>query len=253
LSAIPFTYIMWSLFGGLSKSIDSQPDNVRGLIKQARLLTFASWGFYPIVYMIPYTSLAGSTTEVAVQLGYTLADIIAKAGLGILIYNIAVRKSEAEADGEGAPVRGIYPSAGAVVPAGEPYIAGLHIAATGAALILAAAGVNLAGGATTILWCAVILVLGLPHGALDMASLLAARSTVGAFGAYLAVAGAMAALWWVVPGSALMAPLWRFWRRPCCSTAARSMPCSRSSPDQARFRLCPIHWCSSRPSQWPQD
>jgi Brp/Blh family beta-carotene 15,15'-monooxygenase len=105
---------------------------------------------------------------------------------------------------EGAPVRGIYPSAGAVVPAGEPYIAGLHIAATGAALILAAAGVNLAGGATTILWCAVILVLGLPHGALDMASLLAARSTVGAFGAYLAVAGAMAALWWVVPGSALI-------------------------------------------------
>ena len=103
LSAIPFTYIMWSLFGGLSKSIDSQPDNVRGLVKQARLLTFASWGFYPIVYMIPYTSLSGSTTEVAVQLGYTLADIIAKAGVGILIYNIAVRKSEAEADGMTVP------------------------------------------------------------------------------------------------------------------------------------------------------
>ena len=106
LSAIPFTYIMWSLFAGLGKSIDSQPENVRHLVKQARLLTFASWGFYPIVYMIPYTSMAGSTTEVAVQLGYTLADIIAKAGVGLLVYNIAVRKSEAETAAVKAPFAG---------------------------------------------------------------------------------------------------------------------------------------------------
>ena len=106
LSAIPFTYIMWSLFAGLGKSIDSQPENVRHLVKQARLLTFASWGFYPIVYMIPYTSMAGSTTEVAVQLGYTLADIIAKAGVGLLVYNIAVRKSEAETAAVTAPFAG---------------------------------------------------------------------------------------------------------------------------------------------------
>lgn len=103
LSAIPFTYIMWSLFAGLSKAIESQPENVRNLVKQARLLTFASWGFYPIVYMIPYTSLSGATTSVAVQLGYTLADIIAKAGVGILIYNIAIRKSATEADGVSTP------------------------------------------------------------------------------------------------------------------------------------------------------
>lgn len=96
LSAIPFAFIMWQLFGGLSKSIQSQPENVRELVKSARLLTFASWGFYPLVYMIPYTSLSGGTVQTAVQLGYTIADIIAKAGVGLLIYNIAVRKSAAE-------------------------------------------------------------------------------------------------------------------------------------------------------------
>lgn len=95
-SAIPFVYIMWSLFAGLGESIKNQPDNVRELVKKARLLTFASWGFYPIVYMIPYTSLSGGTVQTSIQLGYTLADIIAKAGVGILIYNIAVRKSAAE-------------------------------------------------------------------------------------------------------------------------------------------------------------
>ena len=101
LSAIPFVFIMWSLFAGLGESIRNQPENVRELVKSARLLTFASWGFYPIVYMIPYTSLSGGTVETAVQLGYTIADIIAKAVFGIVIYNIAVRKSAAE---YGAPV-----------------------------------------------------------------------------------------------------------------------------------------------------
>ncbi len=96
LSAIPFVYIMWQLFAGLGASINNQPESVRGLVKNARLLTFASWGFYPIVYMIPYTNLAGSTVSVGVQVGYTIADLIAKAGLGVLIYLIATRKSQAE-------------------------------------------------------------------------------------------------------------------------------------------------------------
>ena len=96
LSAIPFVYIMWQLFAGLGASINNQPENVRELVKKARLLTFASWGFYPIVYMIPYTNLSGSDVTVGVQVGYTIADLIAKAGVGILIYMIAVRKSQAE-------------------------------------------------------------------------------------------------------------------------------------------------------------
>ena len=33
-----------------------------------------------------------------VQIGYTFADIISMVGLGILVYNIAVRKSAAERD-----------------------------------------------------------------------------------------------------------------------------------------------------------
>jgi bacteriorhodopsin len=96
LSAIPFVYIMWQLFAGLSASIASQPDSVRELVKKARLLTFASWGFYPMVYMLPYTSLSGTNVTVGVQIGYTIADLIAKVGVGILIYIIAIRKSNAE-------------------------------------------------------------------------------------------------------------------------------------------------------------
>ena len=96
LSTLPFLYIVWELFKGLGASIERQPESVKGLIKSARLLTFASWGFYPIVYMIPYTGLGGGTVETSIQVGYTIADIVAKAGVGIMVYLIAVRKSQAE-------------------------------------------------------------------------------------------------------------------------------------------------------------
>ena len=96
LSAIPFLYIVYELFVGLGDAIKRQPESARGLVNTARWLTFASWGFYPIVYMIPYTSLSGATTETAVQIGYTVADLIAKAGVGVLVFLIAARKSGAE-------------------------------------------------------------------------------------------------------------------------------------------------------------
>jgi bacteriorhodopsin len=96
LSAIPFLYILWELFKGLGDAIERQPESVKGLVKSARMLTFASWGFYPIVYMIPYTNMGGGTVETGVQIGYTIADLLAKVGVGILIYVIAVRKSQAE-------------------------------------------------------------------------------------------------------------------------------------------------------------
>jgi len=96
LSAIPFVYIVWELFSGLGAAIERQPERAKGLIKTARLLTFASWGFYPIVYMAPYANISGPDAETTIQLGYTLADLMAKAVVKILIYNIAVRKSALE-------------------------------------------------------------------------------------------------------------------------------------------------------------
>ena len=102
-ATIPFLYIVYELFKGLGASIERQPENVRGLVKQARLLTFASWGFYPLVYMIPYTNLSGAAVVTGVQLGYTIADLVAKAGVGVLVYLIAVRKSASEVGSQATP------------------------------------------------------------------------------------------------------------------------------------------------------
>lgn len=99
-SMIPFVYIVFSLFSGLSKAISSQPDSVRDLIITARNLTVVSWCFYPIVYALyffPGANMGSSEVATYVQIGYTIADIVAKAVFGVFIYVVAVRKSEANA------------------------------------------------------------------------------------------------------------------------------------------------------------
>lgn len=98
-SMIPFLWIIYELFAGLSKAIAAQPDDVRGLVNTARWVTVLSWSFYPIVYFAGAIGLEGGTASTIVQLGYTVADIVSKAGLGLLIYMIAVRKSTASGVG----------------------------------------------------------------------------------------------------------------------------------------------------------
>ena len=103
-----------------------------------------------------------------------------------------------------APAEGEDLSAGVAAFAGEGRIAVVHLAVMGAVLTAAAAGADFANGAATMLCCAAILLLGLPHGALDMVALLGARSRTQAIISYLVLGCAMAALWWIMPGAALL-------------------------------------------------
>lgn len=97
LSMIPFLWIVFELFSGLKSSLASQPEAARGLINKARYLVIISWAFYPIVFIFPMIGLEGSTAATFVQIGYSIADIVAKAVFGILIFAIAMKKSAAEA------------------------------------------------------------------------------------------------------------------------------------------------------------
>lgn len=98
LSMIPFLYIVYTLYVGLGEAIARQPEGARGLVRLARNITVISWFFYPIVYFAPFVlPLSGGTATTVIEVGYTVADITAKAVFGVLIYMIAVRKSEAEA------------------------------------------------------------------------------------------------------------------------------------------------------------
>lgn len=95
LSMIPFLWIVYELFAGLSKSIQDQPKEARGLVSLARYVVIGSWAFYPVVYFAAAMGLDGGTAKVVVEVGYTIADITAKAVFGVLIFMIAQRKSVA--------------------------------------------------------------------------------------------------------------------------------------------------------------
>lgn len=97
---LPFLYIVRVLYTELADSIERQPEKARGLVSQARFLTAASWTFYPVAYLIGLGGSAAAAT--GLQVGYTIADLVAKVGLGLFIYAIARAKTEAEAEGEGA-------------------------------------------------------------------------------------------------------------------------------------------------------
>lgn len=93
LSTIPFLYILYVLFVQLGKSLERQPDSVRGTLSRLRFLLLLSWGVYPIAYLLPLLNIAGSDAWVLKQIGYSVADIVAKAVYALIIFSVAKRKS----------------------------------------------------------------------------------------------------------------------------------------------------------------
>ena len=96
LSTIPFLYILYVLFVELSKSLDRQPAGVAETVSRLRLLLIATWGVYPIAYIFNIVGDASSSSFVTVQVGYTVADVLAKCVFGLTILKIARMKSMAE-------------------------------------------------------------------------------------------------------------------------------------------------------------
>ncbi|MBF8253215.1 MAG: actinorhodopsin [Actinobacteria bacterium] len=97
LSTIPFLYILYVLFVELGKSLDNQPEGVAATIGRLRLLLVATWGVYPVSYILGMgEGMASAEQFVGVQVGYTIADILAKCVFGLTIFKIARMKSAAE-------------------------------------------------------------------------------------------------------------------------------------------------------------
>lgn len=93
LSSIPFFYILYILFVELTKTLETQPADVAATVKRLRLLLVATWGVYPISYLLPLIGVDGANAFVGRQVGYTVADILAKCLFGLTIYKIARLKS----------------------------------------------------------------------------------------------------------------------------------------------------------------
>merc|ERR1712014_176452 len=96
MAMIPFCYVVMTLVSGLNDATAKQPDSVKGLVVMARYLTVISWLTYPGVYIIKSMGLAGNVATTYEQVGYSIADVVAKAVFGVLIWAIASGKSAEE-------------------------------------------------------------------------------------------------------------------------------------------------------------
>ena len=81
----------------------AEPPAVKATIGRLRLLLIGTWGVYPISYMFPMIGdltgsefFTGADGFVARQVGYTIADILAKCLFGLTIFKIARLKSMAD-------------------------------------------------------------------------------------------------------------------------------------------------------------
>ncbi|AEV16073.1 Rhodopsin [Thermus sp. CCB_US3_UF1] len=105
LSSIPFFYILYVLWVELGQAIREAKfgPRVLELLNATRYVLLMSWGFYPIAYALGTWLPGGAAQEVAIQIGYSLADLIAKPIYGLLVFAIARAKSLEE--GFGAEAR----------------------------------------------------------------------------------------------------------------------------------------------------
>ncbi len=96
ISSIFFVIILVKLVQEIWGTAKEETGRVRILVRNILLLTVFVWGFYPIVYMAPFYGLEGGTSEAFLQVGYSMADIIAKAGYGLMIFAIAKERTAQE-------------------------------------------------------------------------------------------------------------------------------------------------------------
>merc|ERR1719183_2882887 len=93
----PFLFIVYTLLIGLGGAVNAETDpKVKAKVKAACNWTVVSWCTYPIVYLMPMLGVSGADAVVAIQIGYCVADIISKCGVGCIVYSITYAKTQAE-------------------------------------------------------------------------------------------------------------------------------------------------------------
>merc|ERR1719313_2023328 len=103
IAMIPFLFVVGTLVVGLAPKKgkkgdkgDADSQRLDTLIGAARYLTVFSWCTYPVIYCVKTFGVNSAQATAIEQVGYSLADFLAKAVFGVLIWAIASTKSEME-------------------------------------------------------------------------------------------------------------------------------------------------------------
>jgi bacteriorhodopsin len=97
LSMIPFLYILYTLVAQMGAAAKRESARVAAPIRLAIVVLLVSWLVYPIAYLFPVFFEAGDQlAETVRQVGYSVADLLAKPLYGLFILAIAKARTAEE-------------------------------------------------------------------------------------------------------------------------------------------------------------
>jgi bacteriorhodopsin len=93
---VGYVGILYEVWFGSAKSLASNSDDpvLQGAFKSLGWFVFAGWAIYPIGYMtIPGGWLDGALPVESLDIIYNIGDAVNKIGFGLVIFTLAVSKS----------------------------------------------------------------------------------------------------------------------------------------------------------------
>ena len=110
LGTLPFLYIVYVLFVELGNSLGRQAPGVIRLLSGLRWILVVTWTVYPVAYFLPVVLDDPLVAEIARQVGYSVADVLAKPLFGLLILAIAIAKSRDDGYTESGEIQSSGPT-----------------------------------------------------------------------------------------------------------------------------------------------
>ena len=110
VAMVPFTLIVFQLYGSMGSAVKAQPDDARKLTGLTRFMILLALAVYPTIYLLPLVGVPEPMALVITRVGFVAADLVASGLCGILVYMIASSKTfpEKETAGNHVPaLRGL--------------------------------------------------------------------------------------------------------------------------------------------------
>ncbi len=100
IGMVGWAAILYEIFMGEASKINAQsaPPSVQSAFNTMRWIVTIGWAIYPIGYFFGYLTGSGPEASAnALNLIYNLADVLNKIAFGLIIWNVAVSETEANA------------------------------------------------------------------------------------------------------------------------------------------------------------
>ena len=97
IGMLGWAYILYEIFAGEAGKVaaNDAPASVQSAYSTMRWIVTIGWAIYPLGYFFGY--MAGGADMASLNIIYNLADVLNKIAFGVIIWNVAVTETEADA------------------------------------------------------------------------------------------------------------------------------------------------------------